>query len=52
MYPKLAEIHKKHDPYPARKVVSHDEWVRASKELLEEEKNLTRSVCFLRAVLC
>jgi len=41
-YPKLDKFHSAKSDQPDGKVVNHEEWLKARKALLEEEKNLLR----------
>jgi len=40
--PKMSDMHQKHEPYPQPKIVSHEEFMKARRDLIEEEKQLTR----------
>jgi len=40
--PKVPGLHAKHEPYPQPKIVSLEDWLKARRELNEEEKQLTR----------
>jgi hypothetical protein len=42
--PKLNAIHELQDVKPAPKIVTHEEWLKQRKELLQKEKQLTRHV--------